>query len=186
MEICLADLKSLPIDWESMGIYGLGGEASWCTPVGGTVLMDTCQDGVHFCLLPDGVYLVDPYAQPSAVIVAEDLAHFLALLAATANIWAIAQIRTFTAKQYHAWLADAAKAASADRSAQAAKTLRNAFQLPEIADPYHDVKQLQATTEQSVAYAPAYYQNTGLPSPDDGEEIYEESDIITCFIPGEM
>ena len=172
----LARFSALPIDFEAIGLMepGVPQAPCFCDPAEREDVGRLGCDGVHFILLPreEGVYCVDPaMGEPGTYVlpVAEDFRQFLSFLLFCGGANPISQIWWLSRPRFEALLEEERQADWPERDA-ALQAVAGAFAL-EGADPYEQVKALQAAFDPSkLAFSAEYYDTLGLERPGEDRE----------------
>ena len=162
-----------PYDCSPLGLYkDPDGLHYYCTPVDMYVFAGTGADGMHFGVIPDTfgetVFAVTPdaFGEQTVYPVAENLTDFLALVCALGDSTAVEEAPRMTREKFEAWQAECAanewlttesgKQYLADREAAVAH-LREAYHLPEIADPYGYIRVISDSFDPTVLHYPEEY-----------------------------
>lgn len=196
----LARLRSLNIDFESIGLLQDGGDdfAYFCTPVGAEFVGRTGCDGIHFILLPgdERVFCVDPWGDEGQYVlpVGGDLREFLSFVLYCRDACPLSELRWKDADRFYGDLKEGeAEFQSADEGFQrncekALAAIARGFGLAP-ADPFDKVKALQAAFDPSgLEWSDEYYDVLGLENPRRPEETVriQGSDSETVTFTFEM
>jgi len=168
-----------PYDSSPLGLYKTHNEEHdhyYCTPVDMYVFARTGADGMHFGVIPDTfgetVFAVTPdaFGEQQVYPVAKNLPDFLSLVCTFGSCTAVAEAPRMTRERFETWLtsepeeewireyrnSEAGRQAQAEREAAAAH-LREAYSLPEIADPYGYIRAISDNFDPAVLHYPDEY-----------------------------
>ncbi len=169
-----------PYDYSELGLYKTHNKEYdhyYCTPVDMYVFASTGADGMHFGVIPDTfgetVFAVTPdaFGDQQVYPVAKNLPDFLALVCAFGDSTAVEEAPRMTRERFETWLtaepeeewireyrnSETGRQAQAEREAAAAAHLREAYSLPEIADPYGYIRAVSEPFDPNVLHYPEEY-----------------------------